>query len=276
MSYKYTRTYIGDVQLVTFDWAGTMVDFGCQAPILAFVEGFRRKGIDITMAQARGPMGMEKREHIRVVSEMDEVAQSWHKQYGRPVTSEDIDSMFDDFVPVLLDILKSHSTLIPGVVDAVAELRKKGIKIAGSTGYFKEAADIVAGCGAEGGYIPDAMTNSSEVPAGRPAPWMIYKLMEELSVYPAAAVVNVGDTPVDIETGLNAGVWSVGVAATGNETGLTEDELAALSPAQRKAVAAKARETLTRAGAHYVMDTMAELPDIIDHINTLLRLGHKP
>lgn len=276
MNYRYTRNYIAEVQLVAFDWAGTMVDFGCQAPILAFVEGFKRKGVDITMAQAREPMGMEKRDHIRVVTEMDEVAKAWHKKYGRPVTPEDIDSMFDDFVPVLMDILQSHSTLIPGVVDAVKKLRERGIKIAGSTGYFKEAADIVAKCGAEGGYVPDAMTNSSEVCAGRPAPWMIYKLMEELSVYPAAAVVNVGDTPVDIETGLNAGVWSVGVAATGNETGLTEDELAALSPEQRKVVVGKARETLIRAGAHYVMDTMAELPGVIDQINAQLRLGQKP
>lgn len=276
MNYTYTRNYTGQVQLVVFDWAGTMVDFGCQAPIIAFVEGFRRKGIDITMAQAREPMGMEKREHIRAVSEMDEVAKAWKKKYGRQVTSDDIDTMFEEFVPLLMEILQSHSKLIPGVFEVLVELRNRGIRIGASTGYFREAAETVARCGAEGGYIPDAATNSSDVAVGRPAPWMIYKIMEMLNIHPAASVVNVGDTPVDIETGLNAGVWSLGVAATGNETGLNADELAALQENEREILLNKARENLHRAGAHYVIDTMAELPGVIDKINAKLKLGQKP
>jgi len=276
MKYTYTRTYRGQVQLVIFDWAGTVVDFGCQAPIIAFVEGFKRKGIAITMAQAREPMGMEKREHIRVVSEMDEVAKAWEKKYGRQVTSDDIDIMFEEFVPLLMEILHSHSKLIPGVLETIVELRSRGIKIGASTGYFREAAETVAKCGAEEGYIPDAAISSSDVPVGRPAPWMIYKIMEMLNIHPAAAVINVGDTPVDIETGLNAGVWSIGVAATGNETGLTSDELAALQKNERDILVNNARETLRRAGAHYVIDTMEELPNIIDTINAQLVLGQKP
>jgi phosphonoacetaldehyde hydrolase len=228
------------------------------------------------MAQAREPMGMEKREHIRVVSEMDDVAKAWQKKYNRPVTSDDIDTMFEEFVPLLMEILQSHSKLIPGVLEMIAALRDRGIKIGASTGYFREAAETVAKCGAEGGYIPDAATNSSDVAVGRPSPWMIYKIMETLNIYPTEAVVNVGDTPVDIETGLNAGVWSIGVAATGNETGLSADELAALKENQREILINTAREKLRRAGAHFVIDTMEELPGIIDTINAQLKRGRKP
>lgn len=276
MNFNYTRKYTGKVQLVVFDWAGTMVDFGCQAPIIAFVEGFKRKGVDITMAQARKPMGMEKRDHIRVVSEMADVARAWENTHGRPVTSEDINSMYEDFVPLLMEILQSRSKLIPAVLDAVTTLRNQGVRIGATTGYFREAAETVARCGAEEGYIPDAATNSSEVAVGRPAPWMVYRVMEKLNVHPAAAVVNVGDTPVDVETGLNAGVWSVGVAATGNETGLTEVELTALPEQERAERIAKAREILQRAGAHRVIDTMEELPGVIDEINLLLKQGNRP
>ncbi|WP_028583350.1 phosphonoacetaldehyde hydrolase [Desulfogranum mediterraneum] len=276
MDYNYTRSYHGRVQLVVFDWAGTTVDFGCQAPIVAFAEGFRQKGIEISMAQAREPMGREKRAHIRAITEMDEVARAWEAQYGRPVSGEDIDEMFDDFVPLLLRILPDHSQLIPGVSEAIASLREQGIRIGASTGYFREAADTVAAAAAVQGYRPDVAISSSEVAVGRPAPWLIYRIMEELNIHPAAAVVNVGDTVVDVESGLNAGVWSIGVAATGNETGLSAEEFARTPTAERQALVAAAREKLLRAGAHQVIDTMEELPGVIECINGQLGRGCSP
>lgn len=276
MHYSYTRTYCGPVQLVVFDWAGTTVDFGCQAPIVAFVEGFRLKGIDISMEQARGPMGMEKRDHIKTVVEMDEVARAWQAKYAKPANDTDIDEMYENFVPVLLKILPEHSRIIPGVVAAVQALRKEGIKIGSTTGYFREALDIVAAAAAKEGYIPDVSVSSTEVPAGRPAPWLIYRAMETLNVYPASSVVNVGDTVIDVESGLNAGAWSIGVAATGNATGLTEEEFAAAKPLERNALVDAAREKLVRAGAHFVINTMDTLPEVVAEINTLLQRGYTP
>lgn len=275
-NFSYLRSYKGAVRLIVFDWAGTTVDFGCQAPVAAFVEGFKAKGIDITMTQARIPMGMEKRDHIKAVTEMADVAVAWEKKHGRAVTGDDIDSMFDDFVPLLMKIIKTHAKLIPGVLETITELRRQGIKIGSSTGYFHEAAEAVRQCAAAEGYVPDGSICASDVVTGRPAPWMIYRLMEELDVYPPESVINVGDTVVDIESGLNAGVWSVGVAATGNETGLTEEEFSGLPEADRQAIVLNARKKLSRAGAHWVIDTMRELPDVVTSINALLRQGEKP
>jgi ABC-type sugar transport system ATPase subunit len=101
-----------------------------------------------------------------------------------------------------------------------------------------------------------------DVPAGRPEPWMIFRVMEALRVYPPSSVVKVGDTLVDIEDGLNAGVWSVGVVDSSNLMGLTGEEFRALSDSERDERRAKVREAYRAAGAHAAVDTLAELPSL--------------
>ena len=276
MEHQFVRTYRGSIKLVVFDWAGTMVDYGCQAPVGAFVAGFKAKGVDVSMATARIPMGMEKRDHIKTVAAFDEVARAWRNVHGREVTEEDIDSMYDDFSSLLLKSIEAHSTLLSGVLEAVAALRENGVKIAATTGYFTEAADIVVKGAAKAGYRPDFTICSSDVPAGRPSPWMIYRAMEALGIYPPEAVVNVGDTPIDIAAALNAGVWSVGVAATGNQLGLTENEAKSLDPEVYNTRLVKAQESLLVAGAHYAIDTMNQFPEIVEQIDAQLVRGEKP
>jgi phosphonoacetaldehyde hydrolase len=276
MNYQDARTYRGTVQLVVFDWAGTTVDFGCQAPVSAFVEGFRQQGVHVSSRAARIPMGMEKRDHIRALATQEEVNRSWREVHGRDVTENDIDTMYNAFASLLLESIEEQSNLIPGVLPAIEILRAQGIKIGASTGYFKEAAEIVARKAAKLGYSPDFTTNCSEVPAGRPQPWMIYRTMEALRICPPEAVVNIGDTPVDIESGLNGGVWTVGIAATGNQLGLTETELKQLSETEYRLRLEKARDSLYRAGAHYVIDTMQDLPQTIEKINKRLASREKP
>ena len=264
------------LQLAVFDFAGTTVDYGCCAPAAVFIEGYRRKGIEITMAQARGPMGMEKRAHIRTIGEMPEVAAKWQAVHGRAMTAADVDAMYDEFVPLLLAVLADYSDLIPGTIETIGQLRAQGMQIAGTTGYFDEALAVVEAAAARQGYQADFTTCATRVPAGRPAPWMIYRAMEALGVYPPAAVVKVGDTAPDIAAGLSAGVWTVGVAKTGNEVGLTAAELAALDAAVVQEKVQQAYGRLQGAGAHYVIDGIADLPAIVAQINQRLTAGEKP
>jgi phosphonoacetaldehyde hydrolase len=100
--------------------------------------------------------------------------------------------------------------------------------------------------------------------------------MEALGVYPPQAVVAVGDTVPDVEAGLNAGVWTVAVAQTGNEVGLSEAEFATLSAAEQEAKRRKARARLAAAGAHYVIDGVWELPATVKAINERLQQGEQP
>jgi len=276
MEYRFKRTYQANIKLVVFDWAGTMVDFGCQAPVDAFVSGFRAMGVEVSMETARIPMGMEKRDHIKTVVGFAEVAREWERVHGRPVTDADIDTMYDNFTSLLLKSIESKSELLPGVVKAVDFLRKNGVKIGATTGYFTEAAEIVIQRAAKEGYVPDFTICSSDVPVGRPYPWLIFRTMEALNVCPPEAVINVGDTPVDIASGLNAGVWTVGIAATGNQMGLTEEEIRNLAAQEYERRLERARESLFNAGAHYVIDRMDQFPAVVDKINACLARGEKP
>lgn len=270
------HNYKGPVKLAVFDWAGTTVDYGCMAPAAVFVEGFRRQGVTISLEEARGPMGMEKRAHIEALAAQPRIAAAWQRQHGKPMQPADVDAMYNDFVPLLLTTLDQHSVLIPGLNETICLLQGMGVHIAASTGYFVEAMEIVCQAAARQGYQPEFTISANQVPAGRPAPWMIYRAMEATGVYPPQAVVAVGDTVPDVQAGLNAGVWTVAVAQTGNEVGLSEAEFAALSPAEQGARVRKARETLAAAGAHFVIDGVWKLPETIREINEYLQHGERP
>jgi phosphonoacetaldehyde hydrolase len=260
-----------EVRLVVFDWAGTTVDHGCFAPVAGFVRTFARHGVEVTAYQARGPMGLQKRDHLLAMLRNPEVARRWRDTHGRDWTEADVERLYQDFVPLQMEVLDEHSRLVPGLPDCVAELRRRGILIGGTTGYFHEAAERVYRLAERQGFVPDSNMCAEDVPEGRPAPWMMFRVMEALRVYPGAAVVKVGDTVPDIGEGLNAGVWSVGVTGSGSEVGCSAEELAALPHEERRTRLAAARRMLLDAGAHAVIDSLAELPPLIDAISERLR-----
>jgi phosphonoacetaldehyde hydrolase len=265
-----------EVLLVVFDWAGTTIDFGSCAPVAAFVATFAARGIALTPAEARGPMGRHKKDHVRDLLRVPAIAARWRPAHDRDWTEADVDDLYRDLNPRLLPAVEARSTLVPGVCDCAARVRERGIRVAATTGYAREAAAVVLAAARRQGYEPDAAVCADDVPAGRPAPWMIFRAMEALGVYPPAAVVKVGDTLADVEDGWNAGAWSVAVVDSSSEMGLSEPEFARLTDAERVDRRAAVRERFLAAGAHGVIDTLAELPVLIDRFNATLRTGGKP
>lgn len=274
--FRFDRRYTGPVQLTVFDWAGTTIDFGCLAPAGAFQALFARHGLNASVEEARGPMGMHKRDHIRTMLGMPSLARQWAEKHRHPHTEADVEALFQEFIPMQLEVLPQYAKLIPGVAGAVNALRAQGIKIGGTTGYNAEMMGICAEAAAREGYAPDFSVAGSQVPAGRPAPWMAIRVAMELGVYPFESVVKVGDTVTDIQEGLNGGMWTVGITVTGNEVGLSEAEWAALSPTEQAKRNAVARTKLFEAGAHYVIDAVAELPPVVAEINARLARGERP
>src|SRR2546427_13099060 len=102
MNFSYQRSYCGPIEAVLLDWAGTTMDFGCMAPAVVFVEVFRRKQVPITMEEARAPMGAHKRVHIQRITELDAVRRRWREAHGRLPNDDDVEAMFQDFVPLQL------------------------------------------------------------------------------------------------------------------------------------------------------------------------------
>ncbi len=272
-----TVTYRGPIRLVVFDWAGTTVDHGCFAPVTPYLEALRREGVELTAEQVRGPMGLSKRDHLQALLDLPGVAQRWQTAQGRPLTTAEGDRIFSEhFIPLQLAAVGENSRLIEGLLPTVAWLREQGIRIATTTGYFREAAQICAAVAAEQGYRPDANLVAADVRAGRPEPWMIFHHLELFGIYPPAAAVKIGDTVPDIAEGRNAGTWSVGVTQTSSDVGLTEQQWNALPDPERRALQEPVRAKLLAAGAHQVIGSVAEVPDLIQRLNEQLARGERP
>lgn len=269
-------SYRGPLQAVIFDWAGTTVDYGCMAPAAAFTTLFERHGVQVTVPQAREPMGMHKREHIRAMLAMPEVRAGWEAAQGHSPSTQDIEDLFAEFVPLQLTVLEKHTDLIPGVLEAVSDIRQRGMKIGATTGYNPEMMGVCMAAAKTAGYEPDTSVAVTEVPFGRPEPWMAVKVAMSLRVFPWESLVKVGDTVTDIQEGLNAGMWSVGVVKTGNELGKPLAEIEALPEAELRGLLKAAAERLYAAGAHFVIDGAGDLPPVLDEITELVAAGDRP
>jgi phosphonoacetaldehyde hydrolase len=265
------------IRLAVLDWAGTTVDFGSFAPVAPFVAALARHGVEVSPAQARFPMGLNKLDHLRALLRLPEVAARWHQRHGRDWTEADVERLYTgDFVPLQLEALARHSRLVPGLLDTVTALRQRGVKVGTSTGYFRAAGEVVFAAAARQGYVPDHNVLPDEVPAGRPAPWMIFRNMEALGVYPPTAVVKVGDTPHDMAEARNAACWAVGVLASSSAVGCSEDEWHLLPAGERQARCAAAAEAMREAGAHLTIDTVADLPAAVEEVERRVARGEQP
>ena len=225
------------------------------------------KGIDITYRQAREPMGLLKIDHIKAILSMPEVNEKFRALYKRDWNKGDVDEMYASFEKHLFASLKDFTTPIPGVLETMAMLREQGIKIGSTTGYTAKMMEIVRPGAEAKGYRVDNLVTPNEVPAGRPAPYMIYKNMIDLAIPSVDQVVKVGDTIADIKEGVNAKVWSVGIVTGSNEMGVSEEEYNSRPAEEWESLKKEVRERMLAAGAHFVLDTIAELPACIEKIN---------
>ncbi|MEO0428311.1 MAG: phosphonoacetaldehyde hydrolase [Pseudomonadota bacterium] len=249
-----------------FDWAGTMIDFGSFAPMGVFVEAFRQFQVETSMAEARAPMGAPKRDHIRAMLENPAIAARWEAAHGRPAGEADIDRIYEVFVPMNETVVADYATLIPGAREAVETLRARGLKIGSTTGYTRSIMERVLPLAAAQGYAPDNLVCSDDLAEGRPGPLGMYKCFVDLAVYPPETVVKVDDTAPGILEGLAAGCLTVGVTLSGNEVARTAEEVAAMSEAELAPLRDRAAEKLLAAGAHHVIDTVADLPALLDRL----------
>jgi phosphonoacetaldehyde hydrolase len=245
-----------------FDLAGTTIDCGCRAPLGVFQAVFRERGVEVDEATARGPMGTHKREHIRQVAEA--VREAWTEIHGAPPSPDDVDAMYARAEPLQIEVLPAFVEPVPGFVEMLSGLG--GYRIGATTGYTAPMVEVLAPLIAARGWRPQVLVSASEVPAGRPAPYMNWKVAAALGAPAASSCVVVGDTAVDMQAARNAGMWAVGVALTGNEVGLSWDALQALPATARAELRTKAAGRLRLAGAQWVIDAVTDLPDLLARI----------
>jgi phosphonoacetaldehyde hydrolase len=254
------------LKAVILDWAGTTVDHGSLAPLRTIQSVFAEDGVTVSEDDARMDMGLPKRDHIRNLL----------GRIGHDNSEPEVERYYMRFIPRQMEMLELHSAVIPGVVEAVADIRKRGLKIGSTTGYTRPMLDRVAELAAAQGYVPDCHLTPEDAGAGRPHPFMIYEAAARLQVYPLWTFVKVGDTPSDIDEGYNAGTWTVGVADTGNMIGLSLEDFHALSPIDREERSQAARKKLEDAGAQFVIGGVSELGQTLAEIEQRMAQGWRP
>ena len=264
------------IKAVVFDWAGTMVDFGSRAPVEALVAAFAAEGVALSAEDARRDMGLAKRDHVRALFAHPPVARAWAEARGANPDEDDGDRINRALEPLMAEAAGRCSALIPGAAKVVDGLRARGVRIGSGTGYTRAMMAGILPRAAAQGYAPDVVVCAGETPSGRPSPLMTWQALIALDAWPARLCVKVDDAEVGIQEGRAAGCWTVGVAASGNGVGLSLAELQTLSESERRARIDRAAQSLEGAGAHLVIDTVADLPLALSDIERRIAAGRSP
>ena len=276
--FNYSREYRGRVKAAVLDWSGTTADAYVIAPAVVFVEVFNNQGVEISMLEARGPMGLRKDLHIKVLTEDPVIRERWNSIKGSYPTDDDVANMFEEFVPAQLACLPQYTALLPGVAEVTQQLQKDGIRLGVSTGFLRSMVDVLLADARKQGFSPDATVAGDEVVSGaRPKPHMVYKNLDLMDITTIQSVVKVDDTASGVGEGLNAGCWAVGVARYSNYLNINSiEEANSLGEVEIERRTELTREMLRKSGAHYVIDSIVDLPAVIDDINARLARGERP
>ena len=271
------QTNQGPLQGVVFDWAGTIVDYGSFAPTKVLIQAFAEREVAVSLAEARVPMGLPKWDHIQALGRLPGVAGRWRERHGRAMAREDVDALYARFMPLQLEFIAAYSAVIPGVLETLDLIRGRGLRLGSTSGYPRRVMDHLVRCaGGQGLRLDHNVAGDDLKPGGRPGPWMALANVIELGIRDVAACVKVDDTEPGIVEGRSAGMWTVGVAVSGNEMGLTLEEVQALAPGALQERRGRAERKFLDWGAHYVVDTVADLPHVLGRVEERLRRGERP
>lgn len=259
-----------NIKAVIFDWAGTIVDYGCMAPTQVFIDVFAGKDIYLSKDEARGPMGLAKKDHVRELLRLDTIQKQWFAEYGKFPDENDVAQLYSLLEPALAKIVGKYSEPIAGAVELIESLKSQGVKVGSTTGYVAEMMNTILPIASEYGLQPDAVVNSSDVSRGRPFPWMIYRNCELMNVFPLNHMVKIGDTVADILEGKNAGMWTIGLSKSGNEVGLSLHETESTDPVLLMERINSATEKLLNAGADFVVEGVWDCRPILEEIDRRL------
>jgi phosphonoacetaldehyde hydrolase len=267
---------MSEIVAVVFDWAGTVVDFGCLAPVRALQAAFAAEGLALSEAQARKDMGKAKRDHVAALLADPDIAKAWTAQFGKTPGAADVDRLYAALEPLMLEEAARHNALIPGAAEIADWLQHKGIKIGSSTGYTRAMMAGILPRAASQGYAPSVVVCAGETKVGRPSPLPMWKALSELGAYPTWRSVKVDDAIVGVEEGRAAGAWTVGLSASGNGVGLSLEAWQGLSESERAKRSEASGAALREAGADYAIATIADLKDVLIDIDHRIARGERP
>lgn len=238
-----------DVKVVIFDWAGTVVDWGSKAPMVAVQKVFEAEGVPITPEEALGPMGLEKRRHIEKLLDDPNIANRWRLSHeGAWPTAADTNKLYKALNPMLLKLIPEFSQLIPGVLETQDVLKKSQIKTGTTTGYNSLILAELVKLAALQGFTSDINVASDQVLNSRPSPEMVRHVCHILGVRTNTAL-KVDDSLPGIEAGNHAGSWTALVSESG-----------ALKHLSKQAIFDQIN---THNAPHFMIPSVAHIPKVL-------------
>jgi len=187
------------IRLIVLDVGGTIIEDRGNVPE-SLRNALAHHGIDSTPEEISKWRGASKREIIRHFVDQ----QSLPANADRDKLTA---TVYDEFTADLIAVYRSVPP-IAGAEDAIRELRQKGYLVATTTGFDRAITASIFGRLGWNQYFA-ATICSDDVAQGRPSPFMLFHAMESARVNRVAEVVAVGDTPLDLQAGSNAGLRAV-------------------------------------------------------------------
>jgi phosphoglycolate phosphatase len=190
------------IELVVLDMAGTTID-DHGLVYVALADAVAETGATISERDLQLWMGTDKQQAITALMKLG----------GEQPTADRVATAFIRFRELLAESYRElPPVVLPGVEEALQQLKDRGVRIALTTGFSDDVAyPLLESIGWRVGELLDAVVTTSQVASGRPAPYLIHHAMELTGVYDVRRVLAAGDTIVDVIAAHNAGVISVGV-----------------------------------------------------------------
>lgn len=265
------------IKAAILDSAGTVQDPGVSTVIYALQRLFKNIfKIDISWYEAAANMGIRKELHLQAILFSQRVREEFFKLNHRYPTQEDADRAYQFLPQLILDTLKEAKFREPivGLKETVANLRQMSCQILSTTG-FVTGMDVFLHQALAKIYNPDIAIDASQVPMGRPDPDMVCLALAAAGI-PSSHAVKIGDTKSDIEEGLRANTWTIGLSLTSVHIQKSAEQLTGLDVDEIRKLNDISIEILKQAKPHYIASGIWEVFKIVQQIDYLSRKGYHP
>lgn len=251
------------IRLVIFDWTGVVADFGAHGPAESLVRALAMRGMAVPMDEARAVADLSERDQPRALLGQYHLRVRWQQLHRRDWTDDDLTAIARDMTTLRRQSAGRHTGLSPGLRECVIALRERQVQIGLTINACRDAAALCLGAARSEGLLLKATACADDVPAGRPAPWMVFRVMERAGVYPPGDVARIAGSLTGIVEGINAGCRVGAVLASSALMGLTAAQFDALPDDERQRRLGSVRRQFLDAGAEFTADTLDQLPDAV-------------
>lgn len=259
------------IKACIFDLGGTIVDRYSLTPLLSLKKLFQKRDIHLNNGLIFKDMGKNKKDHINLILNDDLILKQWFKKYDEYPNDKDVNTLFDHFNRIQMKYSDEIIDILPETKPCIGYLDFNYIKKGCTTGFNKKNMDIIRGkLERKNIYLDRYISSTCLDKPSRPHPFMIQEIMNSLNITDPKSVIKVDDTVVGIHEGMRAKCWTVGVSRWSTNMKISSIEDAyGLHIYELQNQLKKSREILYEGGADFVIDTLDELPRVIEYINNI-------